>query len=805
MKKYLTAFIVLLSPLLAAAQNSLSGTITDKNSNAPLPGATVYIPELKKGASADTNGRYTLTNLPSGKFLAEIHYVGYNTLAQTLTISGNTVQNFALEESVAEVTEIVVTGVSKATEIRQSPVPTLIVSKSTLLEQANTNLIDGIARQPGVSQLSTGAAISKPVIRGLGYNRIVTLNNGLRQEGQQWGDEHGIEIDEYSIDRTEIIKGPGTLMYGSDAMAGVINFLAPKPMNEGAIMGNVLANYQTNNQLAGFSAMVAGNTRGINWLARVSQKQATAYTNKYDGRVYNSGFNELNANGMVGIDRKWGYSHLSFSTFNQNIGMVEGERDSLGRFLKLVAVDDTTAEEATAASSDLNTYHLSLPRQQVGHHRVALQNLFILGNARLAVNLSYQQNHRREFGDILAPDTYNLYFLLSTFTYDVKYYLPEIHGWETTVGLNGMYQSNRNKGSEFIIPAYWLFDYGVFAVTRKSFGRLNLAGGIRFDERMLRSEALYLDSTETPIPNGPGAETKFVAFDKLFANVTGSAGATYNINSRLLVKVNFSKGFRAPNMAELGSNGKHEGTLRYEYGNRGLKPETSLQADVGVNYRAEHITVDASVFQNHIQNYIFAKKLSAVNGGDSIADPNDPVPAYLYTQGNATLTGGEIAVDFHPHPLDWLHFQNSFSYVQGVNNSQGDSSKYLPFMPPARYQGELRASFKKAGKYIANPYVFVQYDYFFKQDKILKENNTETMTPAYGLVNMGTGGAVTSKKGNTLFNIYFTITNVLDVAYQNHLSRLKYAAVNPVTGRMGVFNMGRNASIKVIVPLAFKK
>lgn len=808
MKKYITAFVLIwTAALFANAQNSLTGKITDKNTQAPLLGALVYIPDLKQGTSTDANGNYTISNLPKGSFLVEIRYLSYNTQVKTIAIEGSTTHNFALEESVAEVQEVIVTGVSKATELRQNPVPALIVPKSILLQQGNTNIIDAIGRQAGINQLTTGAAISKPIIRGLGYNRVVTLNNGLRQEGQQWGDEHGIEIDEYSIDRVEVIKGPGSLMYGSDAMAGVINLLAPKPVDNGKIIGNILTNYQTNNGLIGVSGMTAGNINGINWLARVSSKQAAAYNNRYDGNVFNSGYNELNFNGMVGINKKWGYSHLSVSAFNQNIGMVEGERDSLGNFIREVAINDSTVDERTIQNNDANTYDLFVPRQQVNHYRTSLQNLFILGKSRLGINLSYQQNHRKEFGNVFTPDDYELYFFLQTLSYDIKYYLPEMQGWETTVGIGGMQQQNQNKGEEFIIPAYKLFDFGAFAVTKKNFGKLTLSGGVRYDVRNLTSDALYLDADEKPVPQPDATtETRFAPFSRNFNNVTGSVGGTYTLNNKWLLKLNVARGFRAPNMSELVSNGKHEGTLRYEYGNTLLKPETSLQADLGISYTAEHITIDAAVFQNHIQNYIYQQKLRSVNGGDSIVDPTDPTLTFQYTQGNATLTGGEISIDFHPHPWDWLHFQNSFSYVQGVNNSAtNDSSKNLPFMPPAHYQAELRANFKKAGKYLGNPYAFVQYDVYFAQNKVLSENETETTTAGYQLLNAGVGAAITNTKGNTLFNVYLTANNLLDVGYQNHLSRLKYAAQNPVTGRNGVFNMGRNISIKLTVPLTFKK
>ena len=193
------------------------------------------------------------------------------------TIQDETTLDVELTPSITEMSEIVVTGTSASTIRELNPVPTIVINNISSNESSSTNIIDAIAKQPGIAQITTGGAISKPVIRGLGYNRVVVLNNNIRQEGQQWGDEHGIEIDEYSVDRVEIIKGPGSLMYGSDAMAGVIHFLAPKPVEDGKIIGNLMSNYQTNSNLLGYSAMNAGNIKGINWLARTSSKTTGNY------------------------------------------------------------------------------------------------------------------------------------------------------------------------------------------------------------------------------------------------------------------------------------------------------------------------------------------------------------------------------------------------------------------------------------------------------------------------------------------------------------------------------------------------
>lgn len=776
------------------AQNTLSGRVTDEATHEPLIGAGIYIHDLKTGAMTDANGMYRITRLPKGKFLVEIKYPSYAGKVTEVTIAGDQQLDFTLAESVAELHEVVVTGVSSATQARINPVPTTIISKEALLEQSSTNIIDALSRKPGIAQITTGAAISKPNIRGLGYNRVVTLYNGLRQEGQQWGDEHGIEIDEYSIDHAEVIKGPGTLMYGSDALAGVVNLLTPVPLPEGKMSGSVLTSYQTNNHLIGYSLMNEGNVKGVNWQLRYSGKDAGNYRNAYDGTVYNSGFKEWDVNGHVGLSRKWGYTQLHFTSFNQTIAMPEGERDANGNFTRAV----TTDSAVTVSNSDLQGYRTGVPYQQISHQRLFLVNQFILGKCRLALTGGYQLNERKEFGDPEQTDVYSLYFYLPTWNYDVKFFLPEWRGWKASAGMSGMYQQNQNKGSEFLIPDYRLSDIGGFAFVQKTAGRWFISGGMRYDTRSIQSDQLPLDSSGQASATGT---EKFKALDLHFQNYSASAGVSYQLSTALTAKANIARGYRAPNIAELASNGRHEGTFRYEIGNPLLKPETSLQFDLGLEYISDHFTVELNVFDNAISNYIYAARLP-YNVTDE-EEPDVTIPAYIFGQGRANLYGGELSIDLHPHPLDWLHFENSFSLVRGLLLNQPDSSKYLPFIPAPRIQSELRANRKKMGNYLQNLYVKLDLDYYFRQDQYLQENQTETATPAYLLLHAGAGTDI-GRKGKKWFSLYIQANNLLDAAYQNHLSRLKYAPVNPATGRQGIYNMGRNVSVKLLIPIAFR-
>jgi len=802
--KYFVCLCFLVSSVKGFAQQVLRGKVIDKEDQTPIAGATVYIPDLKKGAVSDEDGSYAIEGIPRGKFLVQFKFIGYSPEVRNIDVSGVTEFDIELSTTATELNEIVVTGISQSSELRSNPVPIVTVDAQALVENASTNLIDNISKQAGVTQITTGNAISKPVIRGLSFNRIVTLNDGIRQEGQQWGDEHGIEIDEFSVERVEIIKGAGSLMYGSDALGGVINFLAPDPLEQGTINGRWISNYQTNSGLVANSLHNAGNLNGIYWHARFSNKTARPYTNAYDGRVFNSAFRENDVNGFIGIHRSWGFSQLSISSFNQSVGLVEGDRDANGAF-SYVRNNNGSEEATTATDSDLSSYKLYIPQQTIDHLRISNTNSLYLNASRLQVNLSYQNNRRKEFGNVLDESEKSLFFDLTTLSYNVAVFFPEKSNRQISLGTAGMYQENKNKGREFLIPEYNLVDWGLYGFVKQNFNTLSLAGGVRYDLRSVNIDALYLDEEGYPTSASSGI-SKFPSADLTFSNVTASLGASQKIGNNVTAKANLSRGFRAPNLAELASNGKHEGSFRYEIGNANLKAEHSFQVDAGLLITADHVTAELSWFHNDIDNYIYVEKLLTKAGSDSIPDPTDPAIGYEYVQGHAKLNGGEFLVDLHPHPFDWLHFENSFSFVNAINStrSNDDSSKYLPFIPPPRYQSELRANLKKIGKTFSNIFIKLEYNYYWKQDRVLLENGTETLTPSYAIWNAGAGTDVVNSKNRVLFSFYFSINNMLDEAYQSHLSRLKYAPENPLTGRVGVFNMGRNFSFKVVVPMSFK-
>lgn len=788
--KYLFVFLLITNfycVIIASAANddaraALSGIVTDASTNTPLSNANVYIHELKLWATTNSNGEYQFTNLPNGSFTMEVSHVSYKSFISSVLIKGNTIKNISLTETVVEGESVTVTGVSSATQLKYAPAHISIITKKELERSSGNNLLDAVARQPGVSIVTTGPAIAKPFIRGLGYNRVVTINDGIRQEGQQWGDEHGIEVDEYSAQRVEVLRGPASLMYGSDAIGGVINILTNVPVPDNTIRANLSASRNTNNNMWGQYANIAGNINGFNWNAYGSFKNAGDYKNKYDGQVLNSRFNEKNFGGYIGLNKSWGYSHLIFSNFNQRLGMVEGKRDEKGNFIL----------DGYVLNNDLrNSKKVLVPNQQVNHLKLALDNSFSFNNgSRITVLAGFQHNVRKEFAKADHPDEPAAYFDLKTVNYSAAYHLPVSgNNWKTSFGINGMSQNNINKGAEAIIPNYNLFDFGIYGYTSKTLNKTTLSGGLRYDLRDLNSRFMK-----------DGTDTKFEAFKKQFYNFSASLGVSHDINQHVSLKANMSRGFRAPTVAELAANGEHEGTMRYEIGNNNLKSESSLSFDAGLQVTTEHIDLIVAPFYNRINNYIYYERLLGLNGQDSLINN---IPTFRFTQQNVSLAGLELNFDLHPHPLDWLHFENSLSIVSGKFIKAVDGSQNLPLIAPARLLTELRAEFPRELKTFKNFYVKLEMDNVATQNKFFAGYNTETATKGYTLLNAGIGSDI-EIGGKKRASLFLAINNITDAAYQSHLSRLKYLAENPATGRTGVFNMGRSFNMRLMIPFEWK-
>ncbi len=746
-------------------QNVLSGHVTDKETGEALPGATLFLPDLKTGTSTDKDGFYKLHNLPESFMVIQISYIGYKAEVVTLDLSKIKSRDFQLNPSAIEAKEVVVTGNALSSDNDRSSYSITPINKEKLLTMPSTNLINSISTVPGVSEITTGGEISKPVIRGLGYNRIVTLNEGVRQEGNQWGDEHGIEIDQFSADRIEVLKGPASLFYGSDAMGGVINILEQTPAKPGSVNGEWVSQFSTNDLLFSNSGMVEGNQNGWIWRARGTYKTAAAYHTPEEW-VYNSGFNEKNISLMAGMVKKWGYTHLHFSSFNAKIGMVDGTRDSASN--QFIDYKGNIVPEKSARSRSID-----VPFQLVDHNKVSSITNLLFKDNQIRFSIGYQGNNRKEFGE--TPDVPGLYFHLDSWTYDLRYTHLLGKSVELVGGISGMTQVNRNHGTEYLIPDYDLQDWGAFVYAKKTWERFTFNIGLRDDFRQVQAQSLYLDSLGNPSPSG---DTLFHPFSKNFAAFTGSTGMTFRLNSAINFKFNIGRGFRAPNISELSANGLHEGTFRYEIGNQELNPETSLQIDGEISWDNKYLNMAFNGFYNIIDNFIYYRNID----GEKMEVNGLWYPVYRYTQGNSLLKGFEFELDFHP--VEELHFDNSLDYVWGGNLSTGIP---LPYIPALHLTDQVKWTFKTGkNSTLINPYVQLELETHFRQDRI---DIFETVTPGYVLLNFNAGTRL--KVQNQMWTIYISGTNLFDTKYYDHLSRLK---------EVGIYNMGRRITFGLVIP-----
>ena len=666
-----------------------------------------------------------------------------------------------LEDSInpmkeAILSEVTVQGIAGVQRLKDAASPFMVVSPKQLHNTIGTNLVDAVGHLPGLSQISTGAGISKPVIRGLGYNRVVVVDQGIRQEGQQWGDEHGLEVDEEGVHSVEVLKGPASLMYGSDAIAGVMILHPEHPLEEGTMQVKVGSQYQTNNGLYDYRVGFAGNTKGFVWNWHFLNKAAHCYKNKVDGYVPGSFFKERDIQGMLGINRGWGHSWLRFSRVSFTPGITEGE---------LVGTD-----------FDGKSYGIVSPFQKVLHYKAISDNAWYFGDGTLKAVIGYQQNYRREFEEEETPE---LAMRLHTVNYDIKYLHSLPHDWKISTGIGGMWQRNINQGEEYLIPDHHLFDIGVFATAEWQYQKWHFSGGARFDNRHLKTTSL----TEEGV-------LRFEALSKNFTGITGSLGVVWNVTDRINLRLNAARGFRAPTVSELSSNGVHEGSIQYEIGNPELKAEKSTQLDLGFDYTSHYVSLQASLFTNWINDYIFLARLPYETDG---------YRTYQYREGDARLMGGEVSVDVHP--INPLHFENAFSYVRGIQLDQPDEAKNLPMMPAPKWTSDIRYEFPNFAKnHCRRTFLAFGMEYNFRQNKFYAVDDTETATPSYALFNLSAGMDL-HIFGHNCIELTFSCQNLFDKAYQPHLSRLKYVDTGSLTGRQGISAMGRNFCFKVSVPI----
>ncbi|MBA6315542.1 TonB-dependent receptor [Cellulophaga baltica] len=737
-KIYFTLLLAMLSSFVYS-QNSLTGTVTDVNNNLPLEQVSIYFPQLEKGAITDARGVYKISNLPSGSYKIVVSYIGYQTVSKSISInSTEEIYDLSLNESAIEMEEIIVSTPFHKLQ-SENVMKVEYANIADLKTKGSITLADGIARIAGVESVSTGIGIGKPVIRGLNANRVLVYTQGIRLENQQFGDEHGLGVNDAGIESIEVIKGPASLLYGSDAMGGVLYLNPEKFSLPNSTEGDINLNYFTNTQGLTANAGVKTATEHFRFLLRGALTTHTDYKTGSNDRVTNSRFKEYDLKTGIGYQATNFKTEVRYNYNNSNLGIPE---------------------EIGNQSTDRSPIE---PNQTIDNHILSSKSSLLFDASSLDVTLGYTSNIRKEFEE--GEDGAALHMNLNTFNYNVQYHTPKYGPLETIVGIQGLHQTNSNFGEELLVPDAITNDIGFFGTSHIHLNDFNdIQVGLRYDHRTIKGDA-----------NGISGEEGYIAaLDRDFSSFNAALGYKANFADNLIARVNLATGFRAPNLAELTSNGVHEGTNRYEIGNANLKNEQNLQTDISLEYKNQHFEVFVNGFYNTINDYVFI----APNG-----DEIDENQVFVYNQQDAYLYGGEAGIHIHPHPLDWLHFESSFQTVRG-KLKDGDN---LPLIPANSITNTLRGEFTKRNGWITSGYTFITLKSVFQQDKI---SLFETTTEGYNLLSVGLGGTVTIF--NNPMDLRISGNNLLNKNYVSHLSRLKYDAIG---------NIGRNISIGISVPL----
>lgn len=743
--KKIVFFLLFIGTSVIYAQNNLSGKITDINKS-PLLGVEIFSNQLHKGTISNNEGDYTFKNIPNGKVTINFTFLGFKTVSKEFIFNNQNITfDLQLDESVFKIDEIIIsTPFNKLQSENVMKVERL--SAKAIQKTGATTLSEGITNIAGVSQISTGASIGKPVIRGLSGNRVLVYTQGIRLENQQFGGEHGLGINDAGIESIEVIKGPASLLYGSDALGGVLYIQPEKFAPENTTKFNVNQRYFSNTLGSNTSLGVKSSLNNWQFLARGTYAIHSDYKTP-NQRVTNTRFKEKDLKLGVGFHEKNFSSELRYNFNNSRLGLTEG-------------IGEQTKET-----------HLEIPYQDIDNHIISLHNHVFFKNSKLDIDLGYTINNRKEFEEHEEHEDGEteeeheeheegeaaLSMKLKTFSYNAKYHFPKMNKFEILIGTQGLHQTNTNFGEELLIPNAKINDFGVFTTANFELNdNTRLQGGIRFDNRSIRTERHEVHhENEVHI---------FNAIDKSFNSFTASLGLKTKLFTVLNTRINLANGFRAPNLAELTSNGVHHGTNRFEEGNNNLVNEKNLQLDISFDYNTEHFEIFANGFYNKLDNYIYLSPTGEVEDG---------APVYTYLQEDAKLYGGEFGFHLHPHPLDWLHVESSFETVIGKQNN----GNYLPLIPTNTWKNTLRTEFS-IKKWLQHGYTSLSMHSYFKQNNV---SQFETVTPAYNLINLGFGGDIMISKYK--FNTSVAINNLFNEKYINHLSRLKSE---------GILNSGRN-------------
>ncbi len=790
----------------------ITGILLDLETKEPVSYGNLRLLNSKIGTSTKADGSFKLAIPKAEQLSLIISSLGYET--DTLAIDPSVYQyNFFLKPIVSTLNDVVVTGVSKGISANENPLSVQSTSYRKIEQTVETNIIDILTKNtPGLASLKTGPNISKPFIRGLGYNRVLTLYDGVRQEGQQWGDEHGIEVDPYSIERAEVIKGPASLTYGSDALAGVVSLFPNLPKEKDSkVHGKIISEYQSNNGLIGNGVQIGYSDKNWLWIFRSSLRLAKNYTNSVDGRVYNTGFNEQNFSGSIGYTGNKGKSTINFTYYDNTQGIPDGSRDSLTRkFTKQIAEGalDDIKNRPLVTESELNSYQLSPLHQSINHIRLYTTNHYQIGKGDIDFMVAGSQNVRKEFTHPTAPLQPGLNITLQSLNYRILYNARTFLNLENSFGINGMIQKNKtDNATDFPIPEYDLNDASFFFQSHWKKKNWSVLSGISFDIRNLITHDLFAKQNlttgfnEKVSPSEPNANLLHGALNQTFSGTSFNIGVANQLSDHLILKANVGRGYRAPSISEIASNGLDPGARIVYIGNKNFVPETNLQVDLSLSLKQKSFFTSLSIFSNTIQNYIHLAQVV-----DATGKPLELVQGsrtFQYQQASAHLFGSEATVSLTPEAIKGFTWTNQLALVYGNNTKRefentGRLGQYLPFIPPPRVTSQLTYEIKPKISWIKSINLSTEAEHSSTQNRYLALYETETQTTGFTLFNVGATTEIPLAKNRAIY-FQLQLNNIFDVAYQSNLSRLKYFEyyTQSPTDRFGIYNMGRNLSFKI--------
>lgn len=737
---------------------TISGKVIDHDTREPLIGATVHLKQPDISTVADEYGNYHFHHLCQGTYTLEVSYVGYKKESFVYKITTSSVRDLQLHADAKLLKSVEVTGA----HLLEQTDATATLSGRELQETRGLSLGESLKTLSGVSSIQTGPNVSKPVIHGLFGNRVLLLNNGVRHESQQWGNEHAPEIDPLNAQEMTVVKGASGVRYGSDAIGGVV-LVKPKPLPDSAgVKGEINLIGSTNNRMGTIAGMLEGKLSQLplSWRVHTSVKKAGS-AQAPDYNLKNTGFEEQNLAATLGYKKAKFGTELYYSYFHTKIGILSSAHAE-----NLTDLNNALGRKRPEQIGEFS-YDIDRPYQDVTHHLVKAKGTYKTGDlGELQFTYGFQQNLREEY-DVLRRQSSQPQLSLDLLTHSTELVWEHkpVNNFSGSIGATTQWQDNTYaQGSRYLLPYYKNFTAGIFLMEKWRKDNLQLEAGVRYDHKDLKIKAFEGDELLKP--------------EYVFHNFSGSLGAMYDLGYHFTLTGNASYASRAPIAYELFARGKHNGTGSYEFGDANLTSENAINTVVTLNYHSNYrFNSELSLYNNYISNYIYlqlGEPLLAVDG------------AYLtgyYRQANAHFWGADLSLQYNI--TDRLALDTKASVVYAKNT---ETDAYLPFISPARIDNTLRYSLGNLAKGKLSDTYVAAGGLLVDQQQRYDEQSDPLLSPPDGYFLLHAAVGTNVQVGNTTLDISITGNNLLNKAYRDYQNRLRYFADE--IGRTIMFRVG---------------